>query len=119
MGNNNESCCMQEVPPKISVGMRTYVGCKILRAIQMTDVEFERERSIFIESKENVDRYINGFSIGIPVGHIKGILQDKENSPCPKEGYKVIYPDGYVSWSPKHVFEQCYRLVSVDEKNLI
>ena len=24
-------------------------------------------------------------------------------------GYKVIYPDGYVSWSPKKVFEEAYR----------
>lgn len=25
------------------------------------------------------------------------------------EGYKVVYPDGYVSWSPKPVFEEAYR----------
>ena len=25
-----------------------------------------------------------------------------------KEGYEVIYPDGYVSWSPKETFEQAY-----------
>jgi len=25
------------------------------------------------------------------------------------EGYKVVYPDGYVSWSPKVVFEEAYR----------
>lgn len=24
-------------------------------------------------------------------------------------GYKVIYPDGYESWSPKAVFEEAYR----------
>lgn len=24
-------------------------------------------------------------------------------------GYKVIYPDGYESWSPKKVFEEAYR----------
>lgn len=23
-------------------------------------------------------------------------------------GYKVVYPDGYVSWSPKEVFEKAY-----------
>lgn len=27
------------------------------------------------------------------------------------EGYKVIYPDGYVSWSPKDVFEKAYRRI--------
>lgn len=26
-----------------------------------------------------------------------------------KEGYKVQYEDGYVSWSPKDVFERAYR----------
>jgi hypothetical protein len=36
---------------------------------------------------------------------------------CPEtkegvEGYKVIYPDGYVSWSPKGEFEDYYREIS-------
>ena len=26
-------------------------------------------------------------------------------------GYKVVYPDGYVSWSPKGVFEEAYQEV--------
>jgi hypothetical protein len=26
-----------------------------------------------------------------------------------KPGYKIVYPDGYVSWSPKEVFERAYR----------
>ena len=26
-----------------------------------------------------------------------------------EDGYKVLYPDGYVSWSPKDVFEEAYR----------
>ena len=26
-----------------------------------------------------------------------------------EDGYKVLYPDGYVSWSPKEVFEEAYR----------
>lgn len=29
-----------------------------------------------------------------------------------KEGYKVVYPDGYVSWSPKEVFEKAYRRIN-------
>jgi len=35
------------------------------------------------------------------------------------DGYKVIYEDGYVSWSPKDVFERCYRLVSDAERSLL
>lgn len=39
----------------------------------------------------------------------------EEDWPIPKsmdpteEGYKVRYPDGYESWSPKDVFEEAYR----------
>lgn len=32
-----------------------------------------------------------------------------------KEGYKVKYPDGYVSWSPKEVFEKCYRRLDCED----
>lgn len=33
------------------------------------------------------------------------------NKDCPEgiEGYKVIYEDGYESWSPKDTFEKAYR----------
>lgn len=36
-----------------------------------------------------------------------------------RAGYKVVYEDGYVSWSPKHVFERCYRPVTAAEAALI
>ncbi len=36
-----------------------------------------------------------------------------------EDGYRVIYPDGYESWSPKSVFEEAYREVSVGEARLI
>lgn len=26
-----------------------------------------------------------------------------------REGYYILYPDGYESWSPKNVFEQAYK----------
>jgi hypothetical protein len=29
-----------------------------------------------------------------------------------REGYKVVYEDGYVSWSPKEVFEKAYRPIT-------
>lgn len=41
--------------------------------------------------------------------------QEKNGEP----GYRVLYPDDYVSWSPKAVFEESYRLVSDGEKELI
>lgn len=35
--------------------------------------------------------------------------------PITKEGYKVIYPGNYVSWSPKEVFEKAYMKVDPNE----
>ena len=36
------------------------------------------------------------------------IIKAKPISKGGEEGYEVIYPDGYVSWSPKETFEQAY-----------
>ena len=41
--------------------------------------------------------------IGVKI--IKAEPQEKEGVP----GYRVKYPDGYESWSPKDVFEKAYR----------
>jgi hypothetical protein len=57
--------------------MKTYIGCKIIKASPMKSPEGD------------------------------------------EDGYKVIYPDGYISWSPKDVFEGAYREISDQEKNLI
>ena len=44
----------------------------------------------------------------------------KQPTTSPEEpGYKVRYPDGYISWSPKEVFEEAYRLVTPKEMGLI
>lgn len=56
-----------------------YIGTKIIFAEPMNKFEF----------------YMN----------VKKIDCKEEN----EEGYKVVYPDGYVSWSPKTVFEEAYR----------
>jgi len=37
----------------------------------------------------------------------------------PGPGYKVVYEDGYESWSPRDVFERCYREVTDLEAELI
>jgi len=34
-------------------------------------------------------------------------------------GYKVVYEDGYVSWSPKETFERAYRKVTSGELALL
>lgn len=70
--------------------MKSYLGCKIIQAEIMDECSFLKE--------------------------IKG--QNVENRET-KAGYKVIYPDGYVSWSPKEVFETAYREITNGEKELI
>lgn len=53
-----------------------------------------------------MDKYI-GFKL------IQAEAEEKEG----KEGYKVVYADGYTSWSPKDVFEKAY--MQVGENNTI
>jgi len=43
-----------------------------------------------------------------PAGRLSS---DKPNEPM-EDGYTVVYPGGYKSWSPKFVFEQAYRDMS-------
>ena len=45
-----------------------------------------------------MDKYI-----GTKIIHAEEQMKDN------KEGYKVVYADGYESWSPKDVFEDAYR----------
>ncbi len=64
--------------------MEKYIGVKMIEAEPMT-------RGAFNASK----------GVGIP-------LDDPAyNDP----GYKVVYEDGYVSWSPKEVFDAAYRRI--------
>ncbi len=36
-----------------------------------------------------------------------------------RQGYRVVYEDGYVSWSPKETFERAYRKITPEEAGLI
>ena len=51
-----------------------------------------------------------------PAYRVDGEVFIKANIvPCgvhTEDGYKVVYPDGYESWSPKDVFEAAYRETS-------
>jgi len=70
--------------------MKSYIGCKIIQAEAMDECSFLRE--------------------------IKGQnVENRETMP----GYKVLYPDGYVSWSPQRAFETAYREITQGEKQLI
>ena len=61
--------------------MKQYIGTKLLLAIAMNLGDYNLKRGWTIPANED------------PL----------------KEGYQVEYPDGYISWSPKEVFEASYR----------
>ena len=71
--------------------MKSYIGAKIIKAEEM-------DKLTFLEK-------------------IKGEEVNRDN--LSQEGYHVQYPDGYDSWSPKHVFEEAYREISEGEKVII
>ena len=66
--------------------MKQYIGVKIIKAKPGTMAEAQAIKSHF------------------PSKMIKDSIQDKE-----PDGYIVEYADGYISWSPKDVFEEAYR----------
>lgn len=62
-----------------------------------------------------------------PMGYIRycdecGVLPQKPKTEWIEPGYKVVYPDGYVSWSTKEVFEKAYMKVgdnnTIEEHNV-
>jgi hypothetical protein len=68
---------------------KLYVGCKLIRAYPLSELNYLR-----LEMGQNVSNRID------------------------RPGYLVKYPDGYVSWSPKDVFENAYREVTISERSL-
>jgi hypothetical protein len=67
-------------------------------------------------SQQEMDKYI-----GVKIIHaepmnlgdynkLKGWTIPENEDPA-KEGYKVVYTDDYISWSPKEIFEEAYRLI--------
>lgn len=68
--------------------MNKYIGCKLVEADEMC-----------LGYYNNIRGWV------IP-----------ENEDPKKEGYKIIYPDGYVSWSPKEIFEAAYMPLTDESK---
>lgn len=71
-------------------GYPSYIGAKVVQAIPMEYEIWARQQNKWEENQETLG-----------------------------DGYMVIYDDGYRSWSPKSVFEGCYRRISEMEKRLI
>lgn len=70
--------------------MPVYIGTKIVQAIPMTQEDFLKR-----QGKWQVNQETYG------------------------GGYFVKYDDGYESWSPKDVFERCYRTLSPSEISMV
>lgn len=69
--------------------MKKYIGCKLIEAEPMTRGDYNQYRGWIIPQNE-----------------------------CPDDaGYLIKYPDGYISWSPKQIFDSAYFAVD-DNKNL-
>lgn len=70
--------------------MKTYIGCKIIQGEPMNRLAFLRAEG-------------------------KPMFEGEKDKP----GYRVVYPDGYVSWSPKFAFENAYREILPGEIELL
>lgn len=61
--------------------------------------------------------------LGISMDHrtflkqVKGV--NEVDLPKNEAGYRVTYPDGYVSWSPAKAFESAYREITGSEKAML
>lgn len=66
-----------------------YIGTKMIQAEPAFRVCFEGEK---------IRIYVKSGPVPMPV-----------EGETWMDGYKVVYPDGYESWSPKDVFESAYR----------
>lgn len=71
--------------------MKTYIGVKIVQAEPLTLGEYNTRRGWKIPADEDPAR----------------------------AGFFLKYPDGYVSWSPREIFQGAYRLVSSEERGLV
>ena len=71
--------------------MKIYIGARIFKAEPMTKTQFLTEQR-------------------------KAHHEDED---WPTEGYKVVYPDGYINWCPKKVFEIAYRELTEGEKAVL
>lgn len=77
--------------------MKIYIGTKIVLA-------------------EPIEEHEALFSVE---GSVRSSAVSIDSTGHSRAGYKVIYEDGYVSWSPKDTFERAYREVTKAEKDLV
>jgi hypothetical protein len=89
MKNESQNVGSDMATPHINQ-MPSYIGTKIIQAAPMKHDEFLKKQGRYSENQETMG-----------------------------DGYIVRYEDGYLSWSPKDVFERSYREITAAEKRLI
>ena len=77
--------------------MNKYIGTKLIEAEKATLAEAQALKTGACDTIEEARERFGGSDDGNP-------------------GYVVKYPDGYISWSPKDVFEQSYMQVQENPK---
>lgn len=78
----------------VKPNLKSYVGTKVILARPMTEHEFLKT----VKGKTDEE------------------LRQQETQ---GNGYEVTYEDNYISWSPKGVFERCYREISQQEGQMV
>lgn len=71
--------------------MKLYIGTKIIAAEPMGEEKF-----LFLHGKS-----------------------PSYNIATQRDGYRVMYEDGYISWSSKETFERAYREINLYEMALV
>ena len=73
---------------------------------EILDEFFEIDSCVSSSEDSSVQQNQTGMQTFIGTKTIMAQPQQKDG----KDGYKVVYEDGYISWSPKETFEKAYRL---------
>jgi hypothetical protein len=89
-----EAELLAAAPPPSFIGSQTYIGTKVIHAIPMTLGDYNNFRSWTLPGEENPN------APGYLIEYADGV--GEPNMP---------HITGYVSWTPKSVFENSYHLV--------
>lgn len=84
-------CCLRTaifLTNKYSITMKKYKGTKVVSAEPMNEYDAVQKRI----ARPNTDNHEW------------------------REGYRVVYADGYESWSPKNVFEEAYSPIEISDE---
>ena len=64
-------------------------------------------------------KYIGTKIVAAEPMHENEWLKGKNQETMNRDGYLIVYDNGYRSWSPKYIFEAAYREVSQKEYSLL